>query len=236
MIVPLLQFLSNGCNSQPDPGEALGVQRQRMVEEQIAARGRDVSNPRVLRALGSVPRHEFIPLDHRAQAYADRPLPIGFGQTISQPFIVAFMTEQLDPQPSHRVLEIGTGSGYQAAVLSTLVADVYTIEIVAPLARRAAADLDRLGYRNVHVRAGDGYQGWSEAAPFDSIIVTCAPDHVPAPLLAQLKEGGRLVIPVGDYGAQRLHVFAKTNGKLEERAVLPVSFVPMTGRAERREQ
>ena len=204
-----------------------------MVAEQIAAPGRDVKDARVLRALSSVPRHEFIPAESRVLAYTDRPLPIGFGQTISQPFIVAFMTEHLAPQPAHRVLEIGTGSGYQAAVLSGLVADVYTIEIVEPLARRAAADLDRLGYRNVHVRAGDGYRGWPGAAPFDSIIVTCAPDHVPAPLAAQLKEGGRMVIPVGGFGAQRLHILEKVNGRLEERAVLPVSFVPMTGEAER---
>lgn len=206
-----------------------------MVAEQIVAPGRDVKNPRVVRALGSVPRHEFTPLESRDLAYTDRPLPIGFGQTISQPFIVGYMTEQLDPQPWHRVLEIGTGSGYQAAVLSTLVADVYTIEIVEPLARNTATDLDRLGYRNVHVRAGDGYRGWPDAAPFDSIIVTCAPDHVPAPLRAQLKEGGRMVIPVGDYGSQRLHVLEKVMGRLEERAVLPVSFVPMTGEAERPE-
>ena len=234
MFVPLLQLIIGG-DSQSEPADSFGAQRQRMMEEQIAARGRDIKNSRVLRALGSVPRHEFIPLDQRSRAYTDRPLPIGFNQTISQPYIVAFMTEQLAPQATHRVLEIGTGSGYQAAVLSTLVADVYTIEIVEPLARRAAADLDRLGYRNVHVRSGDGYRGWPEAAPFDSIIVTCAPDHVPAPLVAQLKEGGRMVIPVGNYGAQTLHVFEKAGGKLEERAVLPVSFVPMTGRAEKPE-
>lgn len=234
MILPLLQLISHGCNSQPEPADSFAAQRERMVREQIAAPGRDVKNPRVLRALGSVPRHEFIPLDSRSLAYMDRPLPIGFGQTISQPYIVAFMTEQLDPQPTHRVLEIGTGSGYQAAVLSTLVADVYSIEIVQPLARRAAGDLDRLGFRNVHVRAGDGYRGWPEAAPFDSVIVTCAPDHVPEPLILQLKEGGRMVIPVGNFGAQRLHVFEKVGGRLEERAVLPVSFVPMTGDAERK--
>jgi protein-L-isoaspartate(D-aspartate) O-methyltransferase len=234
MIVPLLQLISRGCDPQSEPGDSFAAQRQRMVAEQVAAPGRDVKDPRVLQSLGTVPRHEFIPLESRVQAYADRPLPIGFGQTISQPFIVAYMTEQLAPRPTHRVLEIGTGSGYQAAVLSALVADVYTIEIVEPLARRAAADLDRLGYRNVHVRTGDGYRGWPEAAPFDSIIVTCAPDHVPAPLRAQLKEAGRMVIPVGNYGAQRLHVLEKVMGRLEERAVLPVSFVPMTGDAERR--
>jgi protein-L-isoaspartate(D-aspartate) O-methyltransferase len=233
MFAPLLQVILHACDAQPDPADAYAGQRQRMVEEQIAAPGRDVRDPRVLRAIGSVPRHEFVPQGYRDRAYSDRPLPIGFDQTISQPFIVAFMTEQLAPQPKHRVLEVGTGSGYQAAVLSLLVAEVYSVEIVEPLARRAAADLARLGYRNVHVRAGDGYRGWPEAAPFDSIIVTCAPNHVPAPLVAQLKEGGRMVIPVGDYGMQRLHVFEKTAGKLEERAVLPVSFVPMTGDAER---
>lgn len=229
MIAPLLQLIFNGGHSQPDPADSFAAQRERMVADQIAAR--EVKNPRVLQALGSVPRHEFIPLESRALAYADRPLPIGFEQTISQPFIVAFMTEQLDPQPAHRVLEVGTGSGYQAAVLSTLVADVYSIEIVEPLARRAAADLERLGFRTVHVRAGDGSRGWPEAAPFDSIIVTCAPNHVPAPLVAQLEEGGRMVIPVGDFGEQRLHVFEKVRGQLRERAVLPVSFVPMTGAA-----
>lgn len=233
MFLPLLQILANGCDSAADSADSFAAQRREMVAEQIAAPGREVKDARVLRAMGSVPRHEFIPADSRVRAYADRPLPIGFGQTISQPFIVAFMTEQLAPQPTHRVLEIGTGSGYQAAVLSGLVADVYTIEIVEPLARRAAADLDRLGYRNVHVRAGDGYRGWPGAAPFDSIIVTCAPDHVPAPLVAQLKEGGRMVIPVGGFGSQRLHILEKVNGRLEERAVLPVSFVPMTGEAER---
>ena len=194
----------------------------------------DVKDARVLHALGRVPRHEFIPVESRALAYADRPLPIGFEQTISQPFIVAYMTAQLHPQPGHRVLEVGTGSGYQAAVLATLVAEVYTLEIVAPLARRAAADLTRLAFGKVHVRVGDGYRGWPEAAPFDAIIVTCAPDHVPAPLVAQLQEGGRMVIPVGEFGAQRLHVLEKLHGQLEERAVLPVSFVPMTGDAERR--
>ena len=231
MFVPVLLSMFQSCDSQPDAGDSSAVQRERMVAEQIAAR--EVKNPRVLHALRSVPRHEFIPAESRLLAYADRPLPIGFEQTISQPFIVAFMTEHLDPQPGHRVLEIGTGSGYQAAVLSTLVAEVYTLEIVEPLARRAAADLARLGYRHVHVRAGDGYRGWPEAAPFDSIIVTCAPTHVPAPLVAQLKEGGRMVIPVGEFGSQRLHVLEKKQGRLEERAVLPVSFVPMTGDAER---
>jgi len=179
--------------------------------------------------MGKVPRHEFVPADVRSFAYADHPLPIGHGQTISQPFIVAFMTEKLDPKPTDHVLEIGTGSGYQAAVLSELVATVHTIEIVAPLARRAEADLKRLGYTNVTARAGDGYKGWPEAAPFDAIIVTCAPDHVPQPLVDQLKEGGRMVVPVEPAYDQSLYLLEKKGNKVERRAILPVRFVPMTG-------
>jgi protein-L-isoaspartate(D-aspartate) O-methyltransferase len=172
----------------------------------------------------------------RSRSYEDHPLSIGFGQTISQPYIVAFMTEQLDPQPGDRVLEVGTGSGYQAAVLARLVKEVYSIEIVEALAAQAAADLARLGVANVHVRAGDGYRGWSEAAPFDAIIVTCAPNHVPEPLVQQLREGGRMVIPVGDPYGQRLYILEKRGGKIEQRAVLPVLFVPMTGESERAPQ
>ncbi len=209
--------------------EELEAEREQMVAAQIAAR--EVRDARVLAAMRAVPRHEFVPADLRARAYEDTPLPIGHAQTISQPYIVAFMTEQLAPKPVHRVLEIGTGSGYQAAVLSKLVAEVFTIEIVEPLAKRAAADLARLGFKNVHVRAGDGYQGWPDAAPFDAIIVTCAPDHVPEPLVRQLREGGRMVIPVGDFGAQQLYVLEKRAGKIERSAVLPVRFVPMTGKA-----
>jgi protein-L-isoaspartate(D-aspartate) O-methyltransferase len=160
-------------------------------------------------------------------------LPIGYDQTISQPYIVAFMTGQLDPQPMDRVLEIGTGSGYQAAVLAQLVAEVYTIEIVEALAQRAEADLKRLGYTNIHVRAGDGCQGWPEAAPFDAIIVTCAPEKVPPPLVEQLKDGGRMIIPVGPMGDQELVLLRKRGEQLEQRAVLSVRFVPMTGGAQR---
>ncbi len=214
----------------PLRAEDAAVERQAMVETQIAAR--EVRDPRVLAAMRAVPRHEFVPGEVRAHAYADSPLPIGHGQTISQPYIVAFMTEQLALKPTQRVLEIGTGSGYQAAVLAKLVAEVFTIEIVEPLAKRAAADLARLGFKNVQVRAGDGYQGWPEAAPFDAIIVTCAPDHVPEPLVRQLKEGGRMIIPVGEFGAQELYVLEKRAGKIEQRAVLPVRFVPMTGKAQ----
>jgi len=207
--------------------------RMRMIQEQLTGPGRDITNARVLAALGKVPRHEFVPEPHRQQAYEDHPLPIGYDQTISQPYIVAFMTEKLDPQPKDRVLEIGTGSGYQAAVLAELVAKVYTVEIVEALAQRARTDLHRLGYTNVLVRAGDGYQGWPEAAPFDAIIVTCAPDKVPQPLTEQLKDGGRLIIPLGEIGDQKLVLLHKRGQHLEQTAVLPVRFVPMTGEAQR---
>lgn len=205
--------------------------RRRMVAEQLVKRG--ISDAKVLAAMGAVPRHEFIPKDARDEAYDDRPLPIGAGQTISQPYIVAYMTEQLAPKPGDRVLEVGTGSGYQAAILARLVKEVYSIEIVESLGRRAMQDLARLGFTNVHVRIGDGYAGWPEEAPFDAIIVTCAPERVPEPLTQQLKEGGRMIIPVGGrHGQQDLYLLEKRNGKLERRAVMPVRFVPMTGRAE----
>jgi protein-L-isoaspartate(D-aspartate) O-methyltransferase len=205
--------------------------RQQMVADQLARPGRDITNARVLAVMGKVPRHEFVPERLRSDAYIDHPLPIGHGQTISQPYVVAFMTERLEPKPSDRVLEIGTGSGYQAAVLAGLVAEVYTIEIISDLAQRATADLKRLGCTNVHVRAGDGYQGWAEAAPFDGIIVTCAPERVPQPIIDQLKDGGRIIIPVGPAWIQDLVLLRKRSGKLEQQAVLPVSFVPMTGEA-----
>ena len=209
------------------------LDRQRMVAEQLARPGRDITNARVLAVMGKVPRHEFVPERLRRKAYADHPLSIGHGQTISQPYVVAFMTERLDPKPTDRVLEIGTGSGYQAAVLAGLVAEVYTTEIISDLAQQAAADLKRLGCTNVHVRAGDGYQGWAEAALFDGIIVTCAPERVPQPLIDQLKDGGRMIIPVGPAWNQDLVLLRKRGGKLEQQAVLPVRFVPMTGEAER---
>lgn len=203
--------------------------RRRMVETQLKRPGRDITHAGVLKAMAEVPRHEFVPPAQRKYAYEDGPLPIGYDQTISQPYVVAFMTEKLDPKPTDRVLEIGTGSGYQAAVLSPLVAEVYSIEIVEPLGQRAQADLQRLGYGNVHVRIGDGYRGWPEAAPFDAIIGTSAPEHVPPPLVDQLKDGGRLVIPLGPAYEQYLYVFKKQGGKLDRQAVLPVRFVPMTG-------
>jgi protein-L-isoaspartate(D-aspartate) O-methyltransferase len=205
--------------------------RVAMVREQLSAPGRNIRDPRVLRAMEKVPRHRFVPAASQAQAYGDYPLPIGYGQTISQPYIVAFMTEQLDPKASDRVLEIGTGSGYQAAVLAELVAEVYSIEIIAPLARSAEATLRSLGYTNVHVRAGDGYLGWPEAAPFDAVIVTCAPDHVPPVLVDQVRDGGRLIVPVGGRFTQELVLLEKRGTNVHQRAVLPVRFVPMTGEA-----
>jgi protein-L-isoaspartate(D-aspartate) O-methyltransferase len=213
--------------AEPDYAAA----RKRMVAQQLAAPGRDITNRAVLAAMASVPRHAFVPAGHLEEAYDDHPLPIGYGQTISQPYIVAFMTEQMDPQPSDRVLEVGPGSGYQAAVLARLVREVYTIEIVEALAHRAEVDLARLGCTNVHVRAGDGYRGWPEAAPFDAIIVTCAPQQVPAPLVEQLKEGGRMIIPVGPIYDQSLFLLRKKEGKVIQQAVLAVRFVPMTGQA-----
>ena len=213
-----------GCNAADVDFTAA---RDRMVKEQLASEGRGITNQLVLAVMGKVPRHEFVPAQNRRLAYEDHPLPIGYGQTISQPFIVAFMTEKLEPRSSDKVLEIGTGSGYQAAVLAHLVSNVYSIEIVESLARRAEADLKRLGYTNVVVKAGDGYQGWSGAAPFDAIIVTCAPERVPQPLVDQLKEGGRMIIPVGADGNQDLYILRKKGGKVEKQAVLPVRFVPM---------
>jgi protein-L-isoaspartate(D-aspartate) O-methyltransferase len=226
-LIALLRLQLCLCVCGAEPIGDFFADRKKMVEEQLAAPGRDIKNQRVLNAMGTVPRHEFVPKALSRFAYSDEPLPIGYGQTISQPFIVAFMTEQLDPKPTDRVLEIGTGSGYQAAVLSRLVAEVYTIEIIQPLARRAEADLKRLGYNNVKVLAGDGYQGWPDHAPFDAIIVTCAPDHIPQPLIDQLKDGGRMIIPVGALEDQQLYLLQKRGAKVEQKAVLPVRFVPM---------
>ncbi len=202
-------------------------ERDRMVDEQIAARG--VKHAPTLAAMRKVPRHRFVPDAVARSAYADSPLPIGHGQTISQPLIVAFMTETAQIERDSRVLEIGTGSGYQAAVAAELSDHVYSIEIVPPLADRAAAALKSAGYERVHVRAGDGYHGWPEHAPFDVIIVTAAADTIPPPLVAQLKEGGRMVIPVGpQFGAQNLVLVTKYNGKLRTRTLMPVRFVPFT--------
>ncbi len=209
-------------------------ERNRMVDDEIVNAG--VKNPRVIAAMRNTPRHEFMPLAQRKYAYFDMALPIGEGQTISPPFVVAYMTEQLDPQPTDKVLEIGTGSGYQAAVLSPLVREVYTIEIVEPLGRRAARVLRQLHYDNVHAMVGDGFKGWPEHAPFDKIIVTCSPERVPQPLIEQLKEGGRMVIPVGERYQQTLYLLKKVNGQLVQEALRPTLFVPMTGEAESRRQ
>jgi len=204
--------------------------RTRLVDEEIVGAGG--KDPRVIQAMRNTPRHEFVPLAQRKYAYFDMALPIGEGQTISPPFIVAYMTELLEPKPNDKVLEIGTGSGYQAAVLSGLVHEVYTIEIVASLGQQAAKTLRRLNYANVHAKVGDGYQGWPEHAPFDKIIVTCSPEAVPKPLVEQLKEGGRLVIPLGERYQQMLYLLKKQDGKLVPEALKPILFVPMTGQAE----
>jgi protein-L-isoaspartate(D-aspartate) O-methyltransferase len=236
--VSLSTFMTSCRGATPPTAveDVFDADRATMVRDQLAAPHRGIRHAGVLRAMGHVPRHRFVPASQQAQAYRDHPLLIGYGQTISQPYVVAFMTEQLDPQPDHRVLEIGTGSGYQAAVLAELVKEVYSIEIVEPLAQAAAATLKDLNYTNVHVRAGDGYQGWAEHAPFDSIIVTCAPDHVPQPLIDQLRDGGRMIIPVGERFTQDLVLLRKERGSIRRQAVLPVRFVPMTGAAERSPQ
>jgi protein-L-isoaspartate(D-aspartate) O-methyltransferase len=223
---------TTGCGQQTPTAVDFATHRQRMVEQQLKPRG--IKDERVLGAMAKVPREEFVPADARPSAYGDGPLPIGYDQTISQPYVVAFMTEQLRPKQSDRVLEIGSGSGYQAAILGELVAEVYTIEIVEPLAKSAEATLQRLGYNNVHIKAGDGYKGWPEEAPFDAIIVTCAPENVPQPLVDQLKDGGRMVIPVGERFAQQLYLLEKKNGQLKESVTLPVRFVPMLREAQKK--
>lgn len=220
----------------PEAGAAGGgpddyaLQRAEMVSRQIAERG--VGDERVLAAMRKVPRHEFVPASEQRLAYHDTPLPIGESQTISQPYIVALMTELARPAGNHRVLEVGTGSGYQAAVLAEIVEQVYSIEIEASLAQRAEGVLQKLGYENVIVRAGDGYAGWAEHAPFDSIVITAAPDHIPQPLLEQLKPGGRMVVPVGPIAAtQQLRVLEKdATGKVTSTVVAAVRFVPLRRR------
>jgi protein-L-isoaspartate(D-aspartate) O-methyltransferase len=219
---------TDSTQATPNPVDPAVRARHMMVRTQIEAR--QIRDPRVLAAMRSVPREAFVPASLKSMAYEDRPLPIGHEQTISQPYIVALMTELASLQPGDRVLEIGTGSGYQAAVLAELGAEVFSIEIVEPLARQAKQTLDRLGYR-VHVRAGDGYQGWPEEAPFDAVIVTAAPAEVPEPLKQQLREGGRLIIPVGTY-SQQLRKITRTARGFKEERVIPVRFVPMTGRAQ----
>ncbi|HTY43128.1 MAG TPA: protein-L-isoaspartate(D-aspartate) O-methyltransferase [Thermoanaerobaculia bacterium] len=228
-----------GCGRRPEGTTRVGTsgadsdaaRRARMVETQIAARG--VRDPRVLDAMRKVPRHRFLDAAARGQAYEDHPVPIGNNQTISQPYIVALMTELLELPPRSRVLEIGTGSGYQSAVLAEIAAEVYSIEILPELAQSAAGKLKELGYANVEVRAGDGYRGWPEHAPFDGIMVTAAPERIPQPLVEQLATGGRMVVPVGGF-FQELKVFTKEkDGHLSEKDVIPVRFVPMTGEIEK---
>jgi protein-L-isoaspartate(D-aspartate) O-methyltransferase len=228
LLVALAPFAR--LDAQPVEPEA---RRRKMVDSQIAARA--VTDSLVLAAMERVPRHLFVPPEMRAQAYEDYPLPIGDEQTISQPYIVALMTSLLELRGGERVLEIGTGSGYQAAVLAEIAGEVYSIEILASLAQRSSATLAELGYRNVEVRQGDGWAGWPEKAPFDGIIVTAASPRVPQPLLAQLKTGGKLVVPVGRY-FQDLLVYTRTAEGYEKRNVIPVRFVPMTGEAEKPEQ
>jgi protein-L-isoaspartate(D-aspartate) O-methyltransferase len=225
----ILAFACAGAGSIPlvAADNSRQGERERMVEEQIATRG--ITHAPTLEAMRTVPRHRFVPESLARSAYADSPLPIGHGQTISQPLIVAFMTEKAEITRDAKVLEIGTGSGYQAAVAAELSDHVYSIEIVSALAERAAATLKATGYERVHVRAGDGYHGWPEHAPFDVIIVTAAASTIPPPLIAQLKEGGRMLIPVGpQFGAQNLVLVTKQDGKIRTRTLMPVRFVPFT--------
>lgn len=229
----------SGTTSGRGPSEGIGEDpallkaRRGMIEDDL--RGRDITDARVLEVMGRVPRHRFVPEDLQAKAYGDHPLPIGYGQTISQPYIVALMTQLARPRPEDRALDVGTGSGYQAAVLAGLSKEVWGIEILKPLADQARTRLESLGYRNVTVRQGDGYQGWKEHAPFDVIIVAAAPDHVPQPLIDQLAPGGRLVIPVGGSRlGQHLMLLEKgPDGTVTRQTVTPVAFVPMTGEAQR---
>ena len=228
----LVIFSAADCNggkemSFKNSGSNFNTRRNAMVETQIKARG--VLDSRVLSAMAKVERHRFVPRQLQELAYSDQPLPIGDGQTISQPYMVALMTELLELKGGEKVLEIGTGSGYQAAVLAELVKEVYTIEIIKSLARQAENRLQELRYTNIRVRSGDGYLGWPEAAPFDAIMVTAAPDHIPQPLIDQLSEGGRLVLPVGNYPYQELKKGIKKGGQVEFKEVLSVLFVPMTG-------
>ena len=225
-VVRFALVLASACQAGSPVSDDTTQLRDAMVRQQIEARG--VRHRPTLEAMRKVPRHEFVPPGQSAGAYADHPLPIGHRQTISQPYIVAFMTEALDLEAGDRVLEIGTGSGYQAAVLAEIVEEVYTIEIVEPLARESGERLERLGYTNVHVRAGDGYRGWPEQAPFDAIIVTAAAPRIPEMLKEQLASGGRLIIPVGD-DIQELRLLIRRGDRFEEKSVLPVRFVPMTG-------
>ena len=241
LVSPFFYLCNEGCsmnwipsNRKEPPGttsteDEYAKRRQWMVREQL--QGRDIIDERVLAAMLKVPRHEFVSPELRESAYEDNAQPLVLGQTISQPYIVAYMTQALELNGTERVLEIGTGSGYQAAVLASMVPEVYTIEILPELQKQASAVLSKLGYRNIHFRVGDGYTGWPEYAPFDRIIVTAAPDEIPQPLIDQLKEGGRLVIPVGSI-QQELIVLVKGQSGITQRSTIGVRFVPMTGKAQ----
>ena len=221
-MISLFGFTGNSQDFQKDDYYS---ERVKMVNSQIKARG--VKNQQVLKAMEKVPRHLFVPSNLQNQAYNDNPLQIGEGQTISQPYIVGFMTAALEPDSTYRVLEIGTGSGYQAAILGEICDSVFTIEIFESLGESAAKILEKLGYQNIKVKIGDGYQGWPDKAPFDAIIVTCSPTQIPDPLTKQLKEGGKMIIPVGHSYQQELILLNKENGILKKKKVLPVRFVPM---------
>ena len=218
-------------NDAPIKTNVFAEARKQMVSRDLAAR--DISAQRVLEVMGRVPRHEFVPAAIQNRAYQDSPLPIGENQTISQPYIVALMTQLVDPQPGDKVLDIGTGSGYQAAVLAELVRSVHSIEIVESLAKGARQRLKKMGYENIDVRHGDGYGGWPSEAPFDIIIVAAAPDHIPKALVEQLAKGGKLVIPVGKSYQELLLIEKDSDGKVKEKSVIPVRFVPMTGEAQK---
>jgi protein-L-isoaspartate(D-aspartate) O-methyltransferase len=224
----VISLLGLGADSAAAPSQNYERERRMMVVRQLEHRG--ICDKRVLRAMSEVPRHEFVPNEAKSVAYGDHPLPIGFGQTISQPYIVAFMAERLILEPADRLLEVGTGSGYQAAVLSRLVKQIFSIEIVDELILRATCDLKRLEYQNILVKKGDGYEGWPEFAPFDAITVAAALDHIPQPLIDQLREGGRMVIPVGSAHHQQLLLIEKNPSGLRRRAICPVRFVPFTRR------
>ena len=221
-----LVFVILNCSDKQDSeADKYLNQRKTMVEKQIKNRG--IINKKVLDAMMNVPRHKFVPEEYKRYSYDDRPLPIGYNQTISQPYIVAYMTEILNPDPSKKILEIGTGSGYQAAILSLLYKDVYTIEIIETLGENAIKAFHESGYKNIKVKIGDGYKGWIENSPYDAIIVTCAPTDIPQPLVDQLAENGKMIIPVGEYSDQVLFLLEKRNGKIHKTKTLPVVFVPM---------